>query len=54
MKVEVSSLMENTSHLIFTNNIILLAKSLEELYDVLIDIHETSKPVSLNMHLGKT
>ena len=42
------------SRLIFADDIILLAKSPEELNSMLIDIHNTSKSVGLNMHLGKT
>ena len=45
---------EHLSHLVFTDDIILLAKSSEELNSMLIDIHETSKPVGLNIHLGKS
>ena len=42
------------SHLIFTDDIILFAKSPEELTSMLTDIHNTSKPAGLNMNLGKT
>ena len=42
------------SHLIFTDDIILFAKSPEELTSMLTDIHNTSKPAGLDMHLGKT
>ena len=45
---------ERLSHLIFAHDIIFLAKSTKELNSMLIDIHKTSKPVGLNMHLGKT
>jgi len=41
-------------HLIFTDDIILFVKSPEELTSMLTDIHNTSKPAGLNMHLGKT
>ena len=44
---------EHLSHLIFADDIILIAKSPEELNTMLIDVHNTSKPVDLNMHLGK-
>ena len=42
------------SHLIFTDDIILFAKSPEELTSMLTDIHNTSKPAGLDIHLGKT
>ena len=42
------------SHLIFTDDIILFAKSPEELTCMLTDIHNTRKPAGLDMHLGKT
>ena len=42
------------SHLIFTDDIILFAKSPEELTCMLTDIHNTSKPAGLDMHLDKT
>lgn len=45
---------EYLSHLIFADDIILLAKSPEEVNGMLIDIHMTNKPVGFNMHLGKT
>ena len=45
---------EYLSHLIFTDNIVLIAELTSELQKMLQDIHETSKPVGLNMHLGKT
>ena len=32
----------------------LIAKSTSDLQKMIQDIHETSKPVGLNMHLGKT
>ena len=40
-------------HLIFADDIILIAKSPEELESMLKDIHDVSKPVGLSMHLGK-
>ena len=36
------------------NDIILFAKSPDELTSMLTDIHNTSKPADLNMNLGKT
>ena len=45
---------EYLSHLIFADDIELIAKSTSELQKMIQDIHETSKPVGLNMHLGKT
>ena len=45
---------EYLSHLIFADDIILITKSTSELQKMVQDIHETSKPVGLNMHLGKT
>ena len=45
---------EYLSRLIFADDIILFAKSPEELTSLLTDIHSTSKPSGLNMHLGKT
>ena len=45
---------EYLSHLIFADDVVLIAKSTSELQKMLQDIHETSKPVGLNMHLGKT
>ena len=45
---------EHLSHLIFADDIILFAKSPIELESMLTDIHRASKPVGLNMHLGKT
>ena len=44
---------EYLSHLIFAEDIVLIAKSTSELQKMVQDIHETSKPVDLNMHLGK-
>ena len=41
-------------HLIFAHCIVLIAKSTSELQKMIQDIHETSKPIGLNMHLGKT
>ena len=45
---------EYLSHLIFADDIVLIAKSTSELQRMVQVIHETSKPVDLNMHLGKT
>ncbi len=45
---------ENLLHLIFADDIVLVAKSTAELQGMLRDIHNTSKPVGLSMHLGKT
>ena len=45
---------EYLSHLIFADDIILFAKSPEELQSMLTDIHIASEPVGLNMHLEKT
>ena len=45
---------EYLSHLIFADYIVLIAKSTSEVQKIIQDIHETSKPVGLNMHLGKT
>ena len=45
---------EHLSHLIFTNDIILIAHTPQELQEMLVDINNYSKPVGLNMHLGKT
>ena len=45
---------EYLSHLIFTDDIVLTAKSTSELQKMLQDIHETHKLIGLNMHLGKT
>ena len=44
---------EDLSHLILADDIVLIAKSTSELQKTVQDIHETSKPVGLNMHLGK-
>ena len=41
-------------HLIFVDDIVLIAKLTSELQKMVQDIHETSKPVGLNMHFGKT
>ena len=45
---------EYLSHLIFADDIVLIAKSTSELQKMLQNIHKTSKPVGLNMHLGMT
>ena len=45
---------EYLSHLIFADDIVLIAKSTSELQKMVQDIQETSKSVGLNMHLGKT
>ena len=45
---------EYLSQLIFADDIVLTAKSTSELQKMVKDIHETSKPVGLNMYLGKT
>ena len=45
---------EYLSRVIFADDIILFAKSPDELTGMLTDIHNTSKPADLNMNLGKT
>ena len=45
---------EHLSHLIFADDIVLIAKSPEELVSMLTDIHLASKPVGLSMNLSKT
>ena len=45
---------EHLSHLIFADDIILVANSPEELESMLTDIHLASKPVGLSMNLSKT
>ena len=45
---------EHLSHLIFSDDIILVAKSPEELENMLTDTHLASKPVDLSMNLSKT
>ena len=45
---------EHLSHLIFADDIVLVAKSPEELESMLTDIHLASKPVGLSMNLIKT
>ena len=44
----------NLSHLIFADDIVLVAKSSEELESMLNDIHLVSKPVGLSMNLSET
>ena len=41
------------SHLIFTDDIVLITESTLELQKMVQDIHETSKPVGINVHLEK-
>ena len=45
---------EHLSHLIFADDIVLVAKSPGELESMLTDIHLASKPVGLSMNLSKT
>ena len=45
---------EHLSHLIFADDIVLVAKSPEELESMLTDIHLASKPTGLSMNLSKT
>jgi len=45
---------EYLSHVIFADDVILFAKSPDELTSMLTDIHNTSKPADFNMNLGKT
>ena len=45
---------EHLSHLIFADDIVLVAKSPQELESMLTDIHLASKPVGLSMNLSKT
>ena len=45
---------EYLSHLIFADDIVLVAKSPQELESMLTDIHLASKPVGLSMNLSKT
>ena len=45
---------EHLSRLIFADDIVLIAKSPEELESMLADIHLASKPVGLSMNLSKT
>ena len=45
---------EHLSHLIFADDIVLVAKSPEELESMLTDIHLASKHVGLSMNLSKT
>ena len=45
---------EHLSHLIFADDIILIAHTPQELQEMLVDINNYSKPVGLKMHLGKS
>ena len=45
---------EHLSHLIFADDIVLVAKSPEERESMLTDIHLASKPIGLSVHLSKT
>ena len=45
---------EHLSHLIFADDIVLVANSPDELESMLTDIHLVSKPVGLSMNLSKT
>ena len=42
------------SHLVFADDVFLIANSTLKLQEVLQDIHDISKPVGFKMHLGKT
>ena len=44
---------ERLAHLEFADDIIMVAHTRQELEQMLNDIHTSSKPVGLNMHLGK-
>ena len=45
---------EYLSHLIFADDIVLIANSTSNLHEMLQDIHDISKPVGLRMYLEKT